>query len=1099
MFKKGIIAFFVLCLISTQAVSQFYNGLQTPFGKNRVQYQDFKWVFMSYKNFDVYYYQGGRDVAEFVGKYGEVEMQQIERLLDFNTNGRLQFIVYNKLNDLKQSNIGLENDEPLYNTGGYTKIVGNKILMHFDGNHSHIREQMRAGLSKVLFEQLMYGGNIKERLQSSVLLNIPAWYSEGLFTNIAQGWSIEDNNRMRDIILTGKIKTFNRLADGNELFAGHSMWNYIRTTYGDATVANLLYMARINRNIESGFTYVLGKSSKELSAAWYEFYAKKYLNFDNNKQTPKGELSKLKIRKQAAITKVAVSPDGNKLAYVTNELGRYKVWMYDMRKNKRKVILKGGYKSLSNQLDDSYPLIDWHPAGKYVTMITENKGFTWLNNYYPSTGKKEKSKLLNFEKILHFDYADNGQSFVMSAIKKGVSDIYVWTIRGRTATQITQDSYDDLDPAFADNSTKIIFTSNRENDTLGLNKKNQTGQNQFDVFVYDFANRSNQLVRLTYTPLINETNTSAADSGRFAFVSELNGVQNLVVATLDSSIDYIDTVEHYRYIVRNYQQTNFARNIIDYDLGFTKRRAAYLQYTGGKYKLFAEALSNFELSDSTEVNLFTPIEEPKKDSVKTEAKSTGEIIKTEPVEKIDSSKIDINNYTFQSEFSKKKKKKDAAFVVDSSAVTIDSTKTSTSSTTAIAPEPYVMTSGDTIYIFPKQRNYDVAFNSQYFVSQLDNQLLNATYQTFTGGSPFFDPGLNGLFKIGLTDLMEDYRITAGIRLAGNFNSNEYILGYDNFRNRIDQSVMVYRQSRQDFTQFSLLKITTHEAKYINKYPLNDLTAVRATVSLRNDRLVALSTDYFNLAEKNQDKYWGSGKVEYVYDNTIATGLNLKNGFRYKFFAEVFDQISEKKNLLIVFGFDARHYLKVYKQMIWANRVAGSTGAGDAKLIYYLGGVDNAITPVVNFDNTIRIDNTKNYVFQTLATNMRGFKQNIRNGSSFTLWNSELRIPIFQVLSGRPLRSDFFRSFQLIAFTDVGTAWSGTSPWSPDNNLNLDIIQTGPLTITVKKNTDPIVAGFGWGMHARVLGYFMRADWGYGYADNVLAKKPLFNFSLGLDF
>src|SRR5207344_1150076 len=85
------------------------------------------------------------------------------------------------------------------------------------------------------------------------------------------------------------------------------------------------------------------------------------------------------------------------------------------------------------------------------------------------------------------------------------------------------------------------------------------------------------------------------------------------------------------------------------------------------------------------------------------------------------------------------------------------------------------------YIMPKQRNYDPAFSSDYFVLQLDNQFLNASYQTFTGGAVYFDPGLTGLIKMGINDLMNDYKITGGFRLAGDLNSNEWMLSFENLK------------------------------------------------------------------------------------------------------------------------------------------------------------------------------------------------------------------------------------------------------------------------------------------------------------------------------
>jgi len=220
--------------------------------------------------------------------------------------------------------------------------------------------------------------------------------------------------------------------------------------------------------------------------------------------------------------------------------------------------------------------------------------------------------------------------------------------------------------------------------------------------------------------------------------------------------------------------------------------------------------------------------------------------------------------------------------------------------------------------------------------------------------------------------------------------------------------------------------------------------------------------------------------------------------RYKIFAEAFRQLDKEKTWLGVVGVDFRHYLKVHRQIILATRFAASTSFWDEKIIYYLGSQDNAIIPSNIFDYSIPIDYSQNYGFQAVATNMRGFLQNIRNGNSFALINNELRLPLFQYLLNKPIRSDFIRSFQLVGFFDVGSAWNGTDPFSKDNSFNTEIIDGNPVTVILDRQVNPIVAGFGGGLRSRLFGYFIRADWGWGYEDGVV-RDPIFYLSLGLDF
>jgi hypothetical protein len=167
----------------------------------------------------------------------------------------------------------------------------------------------------------------------------------------------------------------------------------------------------------------------------------------------------------------------------------------------------------------------------------------------------------------------------------------------------------------------------------------------------------------------------------------------------------------------------------------------------------------------------------------------------------------------------------------------------------------------------------------------------------------------------------------------------------------------------------------------------------------------------------------------------------------------------------------------------------------------LGSVDNWTNlsrNVQTFDQSVPIDYSKNYAFQTLATNMRGFTQNIRNGNNFAVINSELRLPVFRYLANRPISSSLLNNFQIVGFFDAGTAWSGLHPWSGENAYDTETFDNGPVQVVIDSNRDPIVFGYGYGVRTRIFGYFLRLDWAYGIENNTLLPR-IFYLSLNLDF
>lgn len=88
---------------------------------------------------------------------------------------------------------------------------------------------------------------------------------------------------------------------------------------------------------------------------------------------------------------------------------------------------------------------------------------------------------------------------------------------------------------------------------------------------------------------------------------------------------------------------------------------------------------------------------------------------------------------------------------------------------------------------------------------------------------------------------------------------------------------------------------------------------------------------------------------------------------------------------------------------------------------------------------------------------------------------------------------------MVGFGDVGSAWTGSSPYAEDNYFNsTTFVESEPVTVTIQNNREPILYGYGFGMRSRVLGYFVRADWAWGVDDGIVLPR-VFSLSLSLDF
>ena len=119
-------------------------------------------------------------------------------------------------------------------------------------------------------------------------------------------------------------------------------------------------------------------------------------------------------------------------------------------------------------------------------MITEEKAKFWWKLYEVKTEEWTESEIFQFDKIMDYAYSPDGKYFVMSAFRRGKTDLYKFGVQSRRIEQLTNDFYDELNPIFVGGQSKILFTSNRVNDSLSLGgKENDVYDYQYDLFLWD--------------------------------------------------------------------------------------------------------------------------------------------------------------------------------------------------------------------------------------------------------------------------------------------------------------------------------------------------------------------------------------------------------------------------------------------------------------------------------------------------------------------------------------------------------------------------------------------------------------------------------------
>lgn len=1072
-----------------EAKGQFYNGIQMSFGKNRLQYNQFLWSYFRYDRFDVYFYQEERDVAQYVAQVAENKLSAAEDLFSSYVDHRLIFIVYSRLSDFRQSNIGLVGASDEYNIGGTTLIIDNKVSLYNDGNLKKLDEQISAAVAQVVIRNLLSGTTFRDKLTGDIGVDLPEWFQKGLERYTAKEWSLQTEAEFKNGFIAGRYHRLITLQNEDAAIAGNAFWAYIAEVYGKGTISDILYLTRVNRDFNSSIYQVLGVPMKRLVKDLEAFYCKRFQN-DTSRTTPEGRLVVKRPRVGTVVSQVKLSPNGKQLSYVTNEMSKQTIWLYNIESKKRKKIISFGYK-LEQTPDYTTPVMAWHPNSELLTFVVEENG--WVSLYYYNVATREMSKRLlpEFRKVLSYSFSSDAKRLVLSAVKEGMNDVFIFYMASGNVERVTNDPYADSDPRFVKQGKSILFSSDRPSDTLSaVNIVDYKPLKAKDLFVVDYPFLSNPAVAQRLDDYAPSTKRSAVEltNNRFVFLSDQNGISNRYEGRRDSTISFVDTSIHYRTYLYTRPLTNYKGWISTADYNPTQSTFAEVVQEGGVSKTyFGETTFSEKLNRTSTIKptVFWADQLKREQHSDSIASITPKMVVipqsvADSVKRIhaqsDSTYLDVNAYVFEDE------KLNAYFAKQYG-------------------EYFTIQKSEANGERKKSLAYETNFYPHYLVNQIDFGFLNSSYQAFTGGAVYFNPGINALFKIGTRDLFEDYRLVGGVKFSSDFSSNEYMLSFENLKHRIDKQLVFHRQSFRNETATYIEKVYSHEVLYSLKYPFSQVKALKGTFIFRTDRQEIKATDIQTLGALNSNRVWTGIKFEYIFDNTIRRGINIFFGTRYKLFSESYLQVNGKTDDLHVLGFDFRHYQKIHRDLIFATRFATSTSLGSARLVYYLGSVDNWInlnSNVATFNTNIPIKQRENYAFQTLATNMRGFSQNIRNGNSFAVMNNEVRWPFVRYFANRSLSSGFWDNLQVCLFADIGTAWTGLTPYSGKNGYDKHVYPNGTITVEVETNLDPIVYGYGWGVRSKVLGYFMRFDWAWGI-DSGIQQPRMFYFSLSTDF
>jgi len=1119
--RSGIFTTLALILLSFFQVRAQQS--REVFGKNRIQYRQFDWVYLSGENFDVYYYDSRKAVAQEALEYLEGEFDRITDLIGYPPYFKTKVFLYNSLSDLRQSNVGLNHN--VFNVGGETEFIKPYVEVAHLGTAQEFKDELLFQISDLMINEMMFGGNLKDMFQSSILMNLPDWFVDGASLYVARGWSMEMDDYIRQLMVARKAKRATKLTGKEAGLVGQSMWNFIAEKYGKSSVANILNYTRVTRNEEKSILITLGITLKQLIAEWRKFYTDMEVSVNKSYQNPQDSNSfTQQHNKTTEFTTVKISPDGRSIAYAENDRGRYIVKVRSLENGKEKTIISGGSKVIKQRVDYRLPLLAWADANTLGVIGVKNGQYIfWLYDF--TTKTKIPRELERFSNVRSFDFSSNGRLVILSADFEGKSDLFLMSAkRNRAPRRLTNDIYDDLDPTFIPNTNRIVFSSNRTSDTLRANMRLQFEQltNNYNLFIYDLDSTKFLLTRLTNT-LSKDHSPRALDENNFYYLSDQRGIVNLFKFNKTTGI---------------YSQvSSYASSIKDYDLNFASNTLSMVMTKNLKENIFVDRAFNINRQ------VFTP-------ATRRKDLQQARVIRDRRRQQQEEDKSMSIKDLLNSRLQQAQPNRDTADVKIDSVVNsvidkaIDSVGVIRKDTVAV-PQLEAPVTPDSLaakktpsrkdlvntdnYVFEdeavKQTQPEESFLTRFMKAREKSRITGPfPYESkFSSNnlvtSLVVDPlrGLGISIETQMNDMLENYRFFGGLMTSVDLRNGDFYAEFQYLKSLIDFSARVDRKGIrweaepiEDGVQPNLYHYSLNRIEVSASLPLSDRIRFTLKPFGALARSVSLGpADYPNTPPTGDpiNNMYAGIKSELVYDNSVSTGLNLIEGTRGKISFTHHQGLQNEDLSFSQASVDIRHYQKIYKEIVFAVRGYAGTFFGRAPKKYLLGGMDNWF-----FNNTRKDGRTsegepnplgypgenQDILFVEFATSLRGFDYATLFGNSVLMANAEFRVPLIRALSSGPISSNFLRNMQFIAFYDIGTSWSGKPPFNSENSVSYEEIVNGPFKAQLKNYLNPWLYSYGLGMRTVMLGYYIKFDLAWP-VENYEVSKPRFYVTLGFDF
>tara|TARA_B100000287_G_scaffold220673_2_gene208146 strand:- start:3017 stop:6133 length:3117 start_codon:yes stop_codon:yes gene_type:complete len=1036
--------FILILLLSTQALFGQY------FGQNKVQYNEFDWNFIVSPNFNVYYYGDNHDLAIFTSKVAEESLDQIGKHLRWRSQKPIKIIVYTSHNDFQQTNI--VNVYMSEGIGGVTELYKNRIVIPFEGSYAQFKHVIHHELVHAIINDMIYGGNVQGVLSGRVLLQVPLWANEGLAEFLSVDWDTKSDMVLRDLAIEENLPQVEQLNYSILAYkGGQSVWQYITKKYGREKVGEVFQQMRRTQNAEKGFESALGVDFEKLTEDWHDYLKKEYWSDINKREKLSDFSEKLTDRsktKNFYNVSPAFSPDGNTIAYFTDQSGYMDLVLLNVSSGKQKKrLIRGNNSPDFEELKWLQPGLSWSPNGKQIAFASKSGEEDSIIIVNVKNGKYKKIPI-GLDGVFTTSWHPSGNKIAFIGQKNNSNDLYLIDLDDNVVTNLSNDIYSDFNPSWSLDGSKIFFSSDRSNYKPDIDMSELDFSNN-DIFYYDLNTKSvNQVTNTSYHedyPVVTKDNI-------LFYTADYNGVHNIFMHNLDT--DETKPI------------TNVITGIQQIDVNRSSNKIVFSGYKDRGWDLFL--IDNPTTIESKEIP--TTVFYATKDEVQ----EFEDLRFVKDKSNIDEPE-DYSKYIFARSYKQYNN-------ADGKNADIDS-----------IPDSLRTTGNYNAQQYKTEFSLDYVYTS----ASIDNLFGTTGLANIAWSDVMGDHQIRFASNLVLDLDNSDIALSYG-----------YLKNRTNYYGTLFQYANLFSLGYSIDTDYIGL-LRDYGVGFFAQYPFSKFNRIDVGTTLRGISYEIKEIDYWtgdvrtNYTENLQSFV---PLVSWVYDNTTNTYTGPNDGLRQYLTFQFSPDIGDDSLAFKTIKFDIRKYFKINRNYSIATRMMLGRSFGRDPEKFFLGGSsqmtfysdtqtegrdDSGLYAqrILDYDNSTILEDVffTEYVFP-----VRGARYRERTGENVAVANLEFRFPFINYVDvSFPARIRFGNIFGHL-FLDVGAAWDDSKEFD-DSSL---VRQKYNLN---SEDASPIISTFGVGMKIFTPWALVRLDTAWDRYPNGDYSKPQYILSIGYDW